>query len=112
MDVTAMINNLKVAMVASDADFNIIYVNKRGEEIFKQLLNAEDLVGKNMAGCHKPETMEKLKGLYQAYREKKLNLDYYTMDIPGGKLTIVNVPFYEAGEFSGVVEYIFESSLA
>ena len=40
------------------------------------------------------------------------DLDYYTMDIPDGKLTIVNVPFYEGDTFAGVVEFIFEGSLA
>jgi len=42
-----------------------------------------------MADCHKPETMKKLEGLFAEYKEKKKNLDYYTMDIPDGKLTFV-----------------------
>ena len=111
MDVRNMFDNLKVATIASDASYKIIYINKRGEELFKALMNAENLVGTDMRGCHKPETNEKLKNLFQEYREKKRNLDYYVIDVPGGKATIVNVPFYEDGEFSGVVEYIFESAL-
>ncbi len=111
MDVRNMFDNLKVATIASDASYKIIYINKRGEELFKALMNAENLVGTDMRGCHKPETNEKLKNLFQEYREKKRNLDYYVMDVPGGKATIVNVPFYEDDEFAGVVEYIFESAL-
>jgi len=34
------------------------------------------------------------------------------MDEPGGKITVVNSPFYNDGQFAGVVEFIFESSLA
>lgn len=111
MDLKSMVDNLEVAMVASDADFNIIYINQKGEKIFKALLNQENLVGRNMAQCHMPETMEKLKKLYQDYREKKKTLHYYVMDIPGGKATIVNVPFYDGDELAGVMEFIFESAL-
>lgn len=111
MDVKKMLDNLNVGAVASDADFNIIYVNRRAEELFKALMNAENLVGTNMRQCHKPETNEKLNMLFQEYREKKRALDYYVMDISGGKATIVNVPFYDGDDFAGVVEFIFESAL-
>jgi len=111
VDVKSMVDNLKVGMISSDADFKITYINARGKELFKALLNAEDLVGKDMAGCHKPETMEKLGILYQEYREKKKTLDYYVMDVPGGKATIVNIPYYDGDEFAGVTEFIFESAL-
>jgi PAS domain S-box-containing protein len=106
-----MFDGLKVGMIASDTNLNITYINKRGEELFKSLLNAEDLVGKNMAGCHKPETIEMLKDLYQEYREKKKSLSHHIMEVPDGKATVVSVPFYEGDEFAGVVEFIFESTL-
>ena len=111
-DLVKMFDNLKTAIVASDSDFNVLYANPRCKQLFKELLNMENFVGNNMSDCHKPETMVKLKELYQEYREKKKNLDYYTMDAPDGKLTIVNVPFYEGESFKGVVEFIFEGSLA
>jgi transcriptional regulator with PAS, ATPase and Fis domain len=111
-DIEKMFDNLEVAIVASDPDFNVIYANERGKKVFKELLNEENFVGKNMSECHKPETMDKLKVLYQEYRDKKKTLDYYTMDIPQGTATIVNVPFYDRGTFAGVVEFVFESSLA
>lgn len=112
MDVEKMFHNVRVAIVASDADFNVIYANERCKEVFKSLLQMENFVGTNMSQCHKPETMEKLRKLYQEYREKKRSSDYYTMDIPDGKATIVNVPFYDGETFAGVVEFIFESALA
>lgn len=111
-DIEKMFDNVEVAIVASDPDFNVIYANERGKKVFKALLNEEGFVGKNMSECHKPETMEKLKVLYQEYRDKKKALDYYTMDIPEGRATIINVPFYDRGTFAGVVEFVFESSLA
>ena len=112
VDVTKMFETLNVAVVASDVDFKIIYANKKCRQMFKKTLNVEGFVGNNMADCHKPETMKKLKTLYQQYNEKKKKLDYYTMDVRSGKLTIVSVPFYDKDNFAGVVEFIFESSLA
>ena len=107
-----MLDNLNTAVVVSDANFNVLYANRKCKQLFKDLLNMQDFVGNNMVSCHKPETMEKLKGLYQEYKEKKRKLDYYTMDVPEGILTIVNVPCYDGDTFSGVMEFIFEGSLA
>ena len=112
MDVQKMFDNLNTAIVASDADFKVIYANPVCKQMFKVMLNMENFVGKHMGECHKPETMEKMKKTFEEYKEKKIKLDYYTMDIPDGKLTIVNVPFYEGDTFAGVVEFVFEGSLA
>jgi hypothetical protein len=56
--------------------------------------------------------MEKIKILYQEFKERKKKLSYYTEDVPEGKLTLVSVPFYDGDDFAGAVEFIFESSLA
>ena len=111
-DIRKMIENLNTAVVACDANFKITYANEKCKQVFKVSSNVENFVGNHMADCHKPETMEKLEKLFADYKQKKKNLDYYTVDIPNGKLTIVNVPFYEENTFAGVVEFIFEGSLA
>jgi PAS domain S-box-containing protein len=111
-DLKKMFDKVKVAIVASDPDLNVIYANERCKEVFKALLNQEDFVGKNMRECHQAETIEKISALYEEYRKKKRTLDYYTMDIPDGTATIVNVPFYHGDDFAGVVEFVFEGSLA
>jgi len=110
--VEQMFENLNTAVAACDADFKITYANSKYIKMSKDVLQMENFVGNHMADCHKPETMEKLEGLFAEYKEKKKNLDYYTIDIPDGKLTVVNVPFYEGDTFAGVVEFIFEGSLA
>ena len=112
IDVVKMFETLNTAVMASDTNFKIIYANDKCRKMYKKSSNIENLVGTDMADCHKPETMEKLKTLYREYNEKKKNMHYYTKDIPDGKLTIVNVPFYDGDNFAGVVEFIFESSLA
>jgi PAS domain S-box-containing protein len=111
-DIRKMIENLNTAVVACDANFKITYANEKCKKMFKITSNIENFVGNHMADCHKPETMEKLKKLFVEYKEKKKNLDYYTVDVPNGKITLVNVPFYEGDTFSGVVEFIFEGALA
>jgi hypothetical protein len=105
-------DNLNTAVVVSDADFNVTYANQRAYELFDELKIAGLEVGKNMAACHKPETMEKMKTIYRAFAEKKSKINYLTMEGPQGTLTIVNVPFYNGDSLGGVVEMVFEGSLA
>jgi PAS domain-containing protein len=112
VETTNMFDNLNVAIVASDADFKITYANDRCKKLFKEMLDSENFVGNDLGDCHQPETMEKIKILYQEFRERKKKLSYYTEDVPEGKLTLVSVPFYDGDDFAGAVEFIFESSLA
>lgn len=111
-DLNKIFDNVKVAIVVSDPDLNVTYANKRCKEVFKALLNQEDFVGKSMKECHQPETIVKISALYEEFREKKTSLSYYTMDIPDGKATIVAIPVYDGDDFTGCVEFVFESSLA
>ncbi len=104
--------NLNTALIVSDPQFNVTYANQRAHELFAELKIAGLEVGKNMAGCHKPETMEKLKTIYQDFADHKIKINYLTMDGPEGTLTIVNVPFYNGDILGGVVEMVFEGSLA
>ncbi len=105
-------NNLNTAVVVSDPAFNVIYANQRAFDLFDELKIAGLEVGKNMAACHKPETMVKMKGIYKDFADKKSKINYLTMDGPEGILTIVNVPFYDGDALGGVVEMVFETSLA
>ena len=86
--------------------------NEKCRKLFSKVFSRSDYVSSNLSECHKSETTEKVKSYYQEYTEKKRLLDYYVMDGPNGKVTVVNVPFYDGGEFAGVVEFIFQSSLA
>ncbi len=111
-DLSKVWDNLNTAVVVSDPVFNVIYANQRAFDLFDELKIAGLEVGKNMAACHKPETMVKMKEIYQSFAEKKSKINYLTMEGPEGTLTIVNVPFYEGDALGGVVEMVFESSLA
>ena len=95
-----------------NVDFKVIYQNRKCRELFKEVFNREDYTGADLSECHTPETTEKVKKYFNEYREKERDLDYYVMDEPEGKITVVNVPVYDGDEFSGVIEFIFTSSLA
>jgi transcriptional regulator with PAS, ATPase and Fis domain len=112
IDLVKMFDNVEVAIVASDPDFNIIYMNKRAKKLYKEQNYEEDLVGTSLIECHKPETMDKITKLFQEFRNKEKKFSYYIGDIPWGKETVVQVPFYNNGVLAGVVEFHFESILA
>ena len=108
-----MFKNLNAAIVAADADYKVIYQNKKCKEVFKLAFGTSDYLGRSLHELHEAETTEIIKTHYQEYLQKTRNLYHYVMDKPGGKVTIVNCPFYDdEGHFSGVVEFIFNSSLA
>ncbi len=108
-----MFKNLNAAIVVADADYKVVYQNEKCRQVFKLAFGTSDYVGRSILELHKEETTEKIKIHYQEYLEKKRNLYHYVIDIPDGKATVVNSPFYtDDGEFAGVVEFIFDSSLA
>ena len=111
-DVNKAWENLNTAVVVSDSDFNVIFANKRAYDLFDELKITGLEVGKNMAACHLPETMEKLKAIYQNFADKKIKIKYLTSEGSEGTITTVIVPFYNGDAFGGVVEMAFEGSLA
>jgi len=108
-----MFKNLNAAIVVADASYKVIYQNEKSIAFFKMAFGTGDYMGRSILELHKPETSEMIKIHYQEYLEKTRNIYHYTLDIPDGKITIVNSPFYDDdGKFAGVVEFIFDSSLA
>ncbi len=108
-----MFKHLNAAVVASDADYNVIYQNEKCKTVFKEVFGTSDFIGKSLHEVHKPETNEIIKVHFEEYKEKKRDIYHYVVDKPHGKVTIVNSPYYDNdGVFAGVVEFIFDSSLA
>ena len=69
-----MFNNLNTAVVATDADFKVIYQNEKCRQVFKQAFGSSDYVGKSIHECHKAETTEIIETIYKEYREKTRTL--------------------------------------
>lgn len=113
-NVKELFNSLEVTMVAADPDLKIIYLNEKAKKFFKLLFNQEDLVGKSLSTCHNPKQMENIRKLFLDFRDKKKELNFFTMPdehIPGGQVKVVHIPFYKDGNLAGVVEFDFESAL-
>ncbi len=106
-----MFEHLNAAIVACDADYKVIYQNEKCRQIFTEEFKKADYIGCDIAECHPPEATKKVKQYFKEYETKTRDLNYYVIDEPSGKITVVNVPFYDDGTFKGVVEFIFESSL-
>jgi len=111
MDTEKVFDSLDVIILGSDPDMNVIYANEKSKKMFKAQSNQESLVGRSLTECHKPETVEKIEALFKAFRNKEKKFSYYKTDIPNGKATVVQFPFYENDEFAGVVEFIIDSAL-
>jgi PAS domain S-box-containing protein len=108
-----MFKHMNASIVASDADYKVIYQNEKCRKLFGQVFGTSDYIGKSLHELHKPEISEMIKTHYKEYKEKKRGIYHYVTGEPHGTVTIVNSPFYDDnGEFAGVVEFIFESSLA
>ena len=107
-----MFKNVNAAIVATDADYKVIYQNEKCKQVFKLAFGTSDYTGTSIHDLHKPETNEKIKLHYQEYQAKTRNQYHYVTNGSRGKITIVNSPFYDdSGEFAGVVEFMFEGTL-
>jgi transcriptional regulator with PAS, ATPase and Fis domain len=110
--ITQMFEQLNMAILASDANFKVIYQNEKCKQLFEKEFGKADYLGSDIAECHPAEATKKVKNYFKEYENKTRHLDYYVIDEPAGKVTVVNVPFYDGETFKGVVEFVFESSLA
>ena len=63
MDITKMFENLNAAIVASDADFKVVYQNRKCRQLFMEVFSREDYTGVDLSVCHTPETTEKVKNI-------------------------------------------------
>jgi DUF438 domain-containing protein len=61
------------------------------------------LIGKNLFGCHSPESVNKIKEILSG---KKANI--YTIEKKGKKKLIYQSPWYKDGELKGLVEFTVE----
>lgn len=90
------------AITICDLDGKIIYMNEKSAKVFKDD-GGYKLIGQNLFACHSNESNEKIK---QIIAEQKPNT--YTIEKAGKKKLIHQAPWYENGEFKGLVEFSIE----
>jgi len=96
------IENLDGAVIVSDAQGNIIYLNERATTTFQQE-GGRALIGKNLKECHKESSNKKINEM--TVNQQK---NVYTIEKKGKKKLIYQTPWYQNGEFGGLVELSLE----
>jgi transcriptional regulator with PAS, ATPase and Fis domain len=96
------IENLDGAVIVSDSQSNIIYLNEKAASNF-QKEGGRRLIGKNLKDCHQDYSNEKIREMMNT-REKNV----YTIEKKGKKKLIYQAPWYHDGEFGGLVELSLE----
>jgi len=87
------------AITVCDREGVILYMNEKSCATFEKYGGAE-LIGQNLAGCHPEPARSKL---FTLLKEQKTNA--YTIEKNGVKKMIYQSPWYENGEFMGLVEF-------
>ena len=100
LKMTAMdyMKELNVAITVCDKEGKILQMNDKSQKT-----NHGDLVGQNVLDCHPEPARTKL---VQLMEEHATNV--YTIEKNGVKKLIYQTPWYENGEFMGLVEFSLE----
>ena len=96
------IETLDGAVIASDIEGNIIYLNNKATSNFEKH-GEQKLIGTNLKDCHKDSSNQKIKEMMETH-EKNI----YTIEKKGKKKLIYQAPWFKDGEFAGLVELSLE----
>lgn len=81
------------SITVSDTEGNILYMNDKSSSSFG------NMVGKNMMGCHNPNSQKIIERLIA---NKETNA--YTIEKNGVKKLIYQTPWYDNGTVAGLIE--------
>jgi len=98
----AWVEEFPGSIMITDPEGIILEMNERAAESYA-LDGGKALIGKNMLDCHPDQARAKLE---EIMREKRKNV--YTIEKRGVKKLIFQSPWYENGEYRGLVEMVFE----
>jgi transcriptional regulator with PAS, ATPase and Fis domain len=96
------IKGSSVAMTVCDRDGIIIEMNDKSAEIF-QKDGGRELMGRNLLDCHPEPSRSKLVEMLS-----KPVVNAYTIEKNGVKKLIYQTPWFNEGEFAGIVEFSLE----
>ncbi|KAF5037314.1 hypothetical protein DSECCO2_565900 [anaerobic digester metagenome] len=91
-------DELPFAITVSDKEGNIIYMNNRSADTFEKY-GGHALLGKSLFGCHPQQATDKIMEMLQSHETNA-----YTIEKNGLKKLIYQSPWYENGEFAGLIE--------
>ncbi len=93
---------MPVAVTVCDVDGNILTMNDKAGEVF-QKDGGKNLIGKNVLDCHPEAARTKLKGLLDSQ-----TANCYTIEKNGVKKLVYQTPWYNDGQYMGLVELLLE----
>ncbi len=91
---------LNIAITVSDTEGNIIDMNQKSADVNS---HGEKIIGNNLFNCHPERAAAILRDLYATQR-----LNAYTIEKNGVKKLIYQTPWYDNGEFGGLIELSLE----
>jgi PAS domain S-box-containing protein len=100
------VQEFAAAVTVADREGKIIEMNAKAVKLFEKE-GGEKLIGTNVLDCHPEPAREKFRAIM---RTKKPNV--YTIEKAGVKKFIYQAPWYEDGEYAGVVELVVEIPFA
>jgi transcriptional regulator with PAS, ATPase and Fis domain len=96
------IEKLDGAVIVSDAEGKIIYLNEKAVTNFQEA-GGRALLGKNLRDCHQETSNEKIRKMVESHEK-----NVYTIEKKGKKKLIYQVPWFHEGAFGGLVELSLE----
>ncbi len=87
-----------ISITVCDRDSKILEMNRKAIETFAGY-GGESLIGQNLKDCHPEEANKKIDELME-----NQSLHAYTIEKNGEKKLIYQVPWFQNGEYRGIVE--------
>lgn len=91
-------NAFPAAITVTDHDGIIIDMNDQSEEMFQED-GGRTLIGKNVMDCHPQSARPRVQRIYETHES-----NVYTITKNGKKQLIYQSPYFNDGQFAGVVE--------
>lgn len=98
----AYFDEMPVAVTVCDSKGIILYMNNKSAATFTKD-GGSDLVGKSVLDCHPEPARGKLQALLDSQ-----NANSYTIEKDGKKKLVHQTPWFDGGDFMGLVEFSFE----
>lgn len=101
MNIPVFLEQFPGAITLCDTEGTIVYQNVKARAAFARF--GDDLIGRSLEACHKPESWAKVKAMLQAQSS-----NIYTIEKAGMKKIIHQLPWRENDEFCGLIELSME----
>jgi len=92
------VNEFPCAITVCNTKGEIVYFNEKSAVTFEKY-GGKEMLGKSLFDCHGQQSSDKIREMLQSNE-----LNAYTIEKNGVKKLIYQSPWYENGEYAGIVE--------